>query len=286
MLSLTACEEITFVREGNFMVYFINKDADGLEKLPIVLEEDEFDAQLQTVIKYLGYNDKKGIYNSLLMEKLKIAKYRLEDGRLDLFLEGDYDSFSKEEKLFLRAGLTKTFAQLKGVREISYYLNDRTLLNEDGTPFGYFAGNDFFNDHSDAPDYENVPVTLFYADVDGCHFKEQETSIQVSVNDRTEEKLLEALMTMPTIEGAVNVIPEKTALLGVHTRNQTCYINFDKIFIEATYAVEPQIVVEAIAKTMTQLDGVERIQIQVEGDSRIQFLEAVDLSKTYTGKEQ
>ncbi len=283
ILTLTACEE-DFVRDGDFMVYFINEDADGLEKLPIVLADDDFDSKLQTVIKYLGYNDSKGIYNSVLKEELKIEKYSFEDGSLDLYLEGNYEKLSKEEELFFRAALVKTFTQLEGVREVSFYLRDRALLKSDGTPYGYMSANDFYEDYSDSPVYETMNVTLYYADVDGCHLKEMEKTIQIPINEHADQILLEALMEMPTGEGIVNIIPENTALLSVQTKNQTCYINFDKTFIEATYAVEPQIVVEAIAKTMTQLNGIERIQIQVEGNSKMTFLETVDLSKTYTGK--
>lgn len=285
MLSVTACQvEEEPEIETNYTIFYMNGTTDGLEPLRINLKAVEINDRIQEIIKYLGYNDEEGIYNSCLMEKLKISQYSLAGQQLQLYFEGDYGSFTPAESLLMRAALVKTFCQLDEVTEIGLYVNGNPLLNFDGTPFGFMTNSDFVHYSSTNPRGKKVKAVLYYADTDGCHLKELQKKLLKEEHELSEHMLIQALMQNPESDEYLRVIPDHTVLLGIRTVDGTCYVNFNSTFIESTYSVEPQVVVDAIAKTLTKVDEIDRVKIQVEGKSDIMFLDTVDLRETYTGE--
>ena len=96
----------------------------------------------------------------------------------------------------------------------------------------------------------------------------------VSVTSIKKEDLIDELLLLLTIDskyqdkipnGFKSVIPKNTKLIDKKLESNTLILNFNKNFLETTIEYEEK-VIESIIYTMTSIDQISNIKIQIEGN--------------------
>jgi len=78
----------------------------------------------------------------------------------------------------------------------------------------------------------------------------------------------ELIKAEPETEGAVNIIPRATRVLGVTVENATATVNFSKEVLDANVGSEGEILgIQSIVNTLTEFPDVEAVSFQVEGSA-------------------
>ena len=92
-----------------------------------------------------------------------------------------------------------------------------------------------------------------------------------------EKMVVEQLIKGPTLTGYYPTINPDTKILSVTNKDGTCYVNLSEDFLKQPYDVSADAVVYSIANSLTGLNTVNKIQIQVGGSSKIMFRETKSL---------
>ena len=74
-------------------------------------------------------------------------------------------------------------------------------------------------------------------------------------------------------------------MISVTTRDNICYVNLDRNFQSEPYRVSPEVAVYSLVNSLTELDGVESVQISVDGQPDAVFMESLSLSGSFKRNE-
>ena len=107
-------------------------------------------------------------------------------------------------------------------------------------------------------------------------------SLRYNSSTSIEKLVVEQLIKGPEKEGMLAVIPPETRVLGVSVREHICYVNFDQEFLNGAPGVTPEATVYAIVNSLTESGNVSQVQISVNGESDIQYMNRIDLGKPLT----
>ncbi len=75
------------------------------------------------------------------------------------------------------------------------------------------------------------------------------------------------------------MIPPETKVIGVSVKDGVCYVNLNESFMNNTYVTDPRITVYAIVNSIVDGGACSQVQISVNGESNIEYMGSVDLSK-------
>ena len=56
-------------------------------------------------------------------------------------------------------------------------------------------------------------------------------------------------------------------------------LNFDKTFLKGAYDVKPQVTIYSLVNSLTQGTGVGKVQISINGENHVKYMQTVDLSQ-------
>ncbi len=127
--------------------------------------------------------------------------------------------------------------------------------------------------------YQTETVTLYFSNDAGDALREQTMEVRYNSNVSKEKMIVERLMKGPQKSSAKATINPDTNLLSVTTKDGICYVNFDKTFLKGAYEVKPQVTIYSLVNSLVQGTGVGKVQISINGENDIKYMQTVDLSQ-------
>lgn len=93
--------------------------------------------------------------------------------------------------------------------------------------------------------------------------------VTTETDGRQEESLLSRLLTAPSEAGITNLFTESDMYLSVEVSRGICTIDFPENFFVSRQPEELRLAVEALAHTMTGLDGVHAVRLLMNGSAPV-----------------
>ena len=103
--------------------------------------------------------------------------------------------------------------------------------------------------------------------------------VRYNSNVSREKLIVGKLMKGPETSAPKATINPDTNLLSVTTKDGICYVNFDKTFLKGAYDVKPQVTIYSLVNSLTQGTGVGKVQISINGENHVKYMQTVDLSQ-------
>ena len=100
-------------------------------------------------------------------------------------------------------------------------------------------------------------------------------------NVSMEKLVVEQLLSGPANEESFPTINPATKLLGVTLKDGICYLNFDSSILTPVNNVTSDVVIYSIVNSLAELNGVNKIQISIDGKKDIKFRDKYDLSTLF-----
>ena len=96
---------------------------------------------------------------------------------------------------------------------------------------------------------------------------------QLTEDESLPQRVLEALLEGPQDDGLLPVLPEGLELRSVRVENGVCYADFSAVLLEQIPDREEdqELVIQSIVNTLCSLDGVNAVQLLVEGESLLEY---------------
>ena len=287
---LPACGNNSGKTENNIYVEFLNGDRDGL--IPVLYKTLDPDGAEQNatdqdtlekateMLTFLSTPSENIRYSAPLRDGVSIRNVSLQGQVLYLDFDSGYGELPPLEEILIRASLVLSLTRIDNIEQLRFTVNGEDLKDSSGRFHGYMGADDFVQNSGSSPIlYRTEMLTIFFSNKDGDTLVEEAMEVKYNSYIAKERLVMEKLMQGPQTEGAYPVINPEATLLSITIRDRICYINFDQEFQTGAYNVKPEIVIQAIVNTICNETAAKKVQIMVNGDKNVQFMNKVDLSQ-------
>jgi len=183
-------------------------------------------------------------------------------------LSKEYLSLGVVEKNLCNAGIVFTLAQIDGVANVKFKVDDVLVTNDLGEVIAY-APSDFSSSAEEVMDLYSVEkITLYLTNSTGKELEKYSFDGAFPENTSMEKFIIDQLLAWDD-DYYLSAIPKGTQLLSVTTKDTICYVNFDSTFATGVLGVDPAITVYSVVNSLTELSYVNYVQISVDGDNQI-----------------
>lgn len=271
---------------GEYTIYYVDKDENKVVEDTIVVKETDTRAILQVLFSALKSASDDAGMRSAIPEGVTLQSFSYDEHRLVLYFDANYNSMSPTAEVLSRAAIVRTLYQVDGVDYVAFNVAGEPLVNNSGVPVGYMTGEQFVdNAGAEINAYEKVSLTLYFADAEGDHLQEHVIDKVYNSNISLDKLVVEELIAGPegeeNEENGYKVLSDTTQIVSVTTRDGTCYVNLDEGFLTQQANVSPEVTIYAIVNSLVELSSINKVQISVNGNTDIMYMEVIPLSQVF-----
>lgn len=264
-------------------IYYINADKTGIESEEYDITNPDALAAAEELLQELSKEATDVEHNPAIPEGVAILSDSLEEDVLYLNLSEAYAQMPRTEQTLSRAAIVDSLVQIEGIRGVYFMVEGVPLTDSDGNEIGVLDADSFVqNIGSTVNTYQTAELRLYFANEKGDGLNLETKSIRYSSNVSLEKLIVEQLMKGPTNVGNYRTINPNTTILGVTIRDGICYVNLDETFLTNEYDVKPETTIYSLVNSLIDGVNVTSVQISVNGDTNVSYMETVDLSQPFT----
>lgn len=280
----TSCGSST-PSKADFVLYYISTD-DNLTLVPVdykrPAENEDLSARIDEVLKVLR-TAVSGTKSCLPpMGGVEFNGFSQENGAVILDFGKDYLDLGKYEEISVRAAIVKTLTQLEGVETVYFSVNGDVLTYSGNNSAGAMKAESFADISANSLlNTKEAKLVLYFSSEDGGELVREERSLYYRSAMSPERVVIEQLIAGPKESFSRKVIANGTKLLDISVKEGTCYVNFDATFAKGAPLVSPEVTIYAIVNSLVELSNISKVQISIEADSNVKYMETISLNQAY-----
>lgn len=269
-------------KKGEYQIYYLNMD-----KSKIVSEEyDSTGAEGEALVQELLTKLQSAPESSKLRQSIPanviVNSFKFNGAYLYVDFSSEYLELEPEEEILVRASIVRTLAQADVVKLVAFTVNSEPLLAHDGSIIGSMSADSFVeNPGKQINSSMETTLTLYFSDKDGTMLKKETRTVHHSTNVSMEKLVMEQLIEGPKQSGTSSTVPAATNIISVSLVDGVCYVNLSDSFKNQNPEVTEEVVLYSIVNSLTELQGVSKIQISINGSTDGNIRYSYDLSKMY-----
>lgn len=268
--------------EGTYSIYYMNVDETGLERDSFKPEQEDTESMVQEILDQLDNEKPKDDMLALMPEDVNINSYAIRRDTVVIDFNKNYRKMDAVREVLARAGIVKTLIQVPEIRNVEFTVNGEAVVDSNGDPIGEMNANTFVEyTGTDINNYQYTTLTLYFTNETGDKLLPERRNVYYSSNLPLERVVMEQLLKGPREDGMSKTLPESTNVLGVTVSDNICYVNFGSTFLDNTLPVQESVPIYSIVDSLIDSCGVKKVQISVEGDSKLIFRETMNLDQFY-----
>jgi len=267
---------------GAYQLYRLDSAGIKLVAENIDLESEKTEQMIEEMIGKLVEKPESDDMQELLPEDIQIVAATIKDQDLVLDFSENYHGLDNVREVLGRAGLVKSLVQIPGVNTVAITVGEEELIDASGTAIGKMIAERFLDSRGESINpYQYSVVTLYFPNESGEQVAKEMRDIYYSSNNSLEKVVVEEVLKGPDNTKLQSVVNEATNVLSVTTQDGLCSINFNAAFNQkqAEKNITPEAAIYALVNSLCDSTGVNQVQIQIEGDSSVLYLDTVDISK-------
>ena len=281
VISLTACNGKKD-EKGECQIYYLNMDMTKIvaEKYDSVAEDGtELVEELLTKLQSAPDSNK---LRQTIPTNVKINSYKMNGAYLYVDFSKEYKELQPTEEVLIRAAIVKTLTQSKVCSLVAFTVDSNPLLTHDGTLVGSMSADSFVENPGEQINSSvETTLTLYYANKEGTQLVKETRTVHHSTNVSLEKLIMEQLIEGPRKSGSSATIPATTKLISVTVVDGVCYVNLGDTFKNQNAEINEEIVLYSIVNSLTESQGVSKVQISINGSTDGKLRYSYDLSKMY-----
>lgn len=267
LLSLVGCKPVS--REHDAKIYYVNTDKTGITAVDYDFTSEGSMKQVAEAIKMLSADPDEIDYITTIPAGLDLKRWELNDGTLELYFVGEYDSLDVYTEVLVRAAIVKTLVQIDKVKSVAFYVNNVPLVDSAGETVGAMTADTFIDDFGQETDsLLSTELTLYFASADGMSVVAENREVYYSRNVSLEKLVMEQLLKGPEDDRLLSALPKDTKLNSISiSDNGVCIANFDASLETTVTGVTENVTLYSIVNSLTELDSIKQVQILVNGET-------------------
>ncbi|MCI5510158.1 MAG: GerMN domain-containing protein [Oliverpabstia sp.] len=277
VLCLSGCEEEQ--DKTVYQLYSVNYDKGIIEGNNYVTETEAVEQLAADMAEQIsGQEEETGI----LPHQVKILSYELSGDILRLNFNCSYRKMGAVEEVLCRAAIVKNFVQFEGIRYVQFQIEGESLLDSRGKPVGLMNANSFLeNSGKDITAYQYTELELYFTNAAGDKLVKEKRNVYYTSNSPIEKVVVEQLIRGPKEDGHFATLSSTTGILSVTQADGIAYVNLDQRFVTEALDIQQEIPVYSIVNSLIAAGNVQKVQISVNGDSKVVFRESMSLNQFY-----
>lgn len=281
MLSLVGCNREN-AKEGEYQVYYLNMDRTKL----VTEAYDSTGAQGEELLMELLERLKSAPDSSKLRQTIpsdvEVNGISINGDYLFVDFNEKYKNMTPTEEVLVRAGIVRTLMQAKVCSVVVFTVNAEPLLSHDGTLVGTMSNDSFVeNPGKQINSSVETTLTLYFSNADGTGLVKETRNVHYSSNISLEKLVMEQLIEGPKSSSLIGTIPSGTTLISVSQVDGVCYVNLGENFRSQSATVPEEITLYSIVNSLTELSGVRKVQLVVNGSTEGYVKYNFELAKMY-----
>lgn len=266
-------------QEQGLRVFLLNKEKTALVAVAYSGEKNQIlDGMMQQLAELPNNIDLK----APLQMDFEVLEYRMDGNLAIINVDDNYYKMAPTDEVLVRAALVRTITQIPEVECVSIQVNGEPLQDRSGMPVGNMRSDTFVdNEGIEINNYEKAEIKLYFASEDGMHLKEVTREIEYNSNISMEKVVMEQLIAGSEEEGVYPVLNPETRINTITVADGICYVDFNSAFLQKSYSVSSEIIIYSVVNTLTEISKVNKVQISVEGENEINFMENINLNTIF-----
>ena len=263
---------------GGVSLYYLDKDATTIVAAPWEGGADPSPDEILTALA----SSSDPVDLKAPLEGIAIEEKNLSDGILTISFSGEYKEADPVLQILIRAAVVNSVCQLDEISSVAFLCEGEPLTDASGNALGNLSASSFiFNAGSEISNYERVRLHLYFANKDGDKLVDTYRNAVYNSNVSMERLVVEEVLKGPNSSQVYPTLNSETGIISVTSRDGVCYVNLDDAFLTEPYNITPQAAVYSLVNSLTELSGVRKVQISVDGNTNVSFMETVSLQTVF-----
>lgn len=273
--------------ENSYQVYYVTKEKDGILPKPYEPEAGDTDGLVKELLSVLSSDSGSVEYHRAIPAGIMVEKYQIDDGTLSLTFSDEYSTMDSMTEALCRSAVVETLIQIPEILRVGFLVGNVPLTDAKGNVVGFMTEDTFVqNPGRQINAIQETTLTLYFSNQKGNGLVPETQRVHFSSNISMEKLVIERLLEGPLGENSKSTIPPETLLLSVSAVDGVCYVNFDEAFRNQDYEVQEAVVIYSIVDSLTELEGINRVQIEINGDTSGVYRDRFPLSTLYERNEE
>ena len=266
-------------KEKQYEIYYLDRNENHITAVPYetITPKAEKEFLAKELLMQLGTQLKNIEYKPVIVDfVVKDCIFR--ESQLTLNLSKEYEMLEPAKEVLVRAAIVKTLTQIEGIKLVAIQVEGKNLLDATGNTVGVMTAETFIdNTGEDMKKYEEVTLTLYFANVTGDKLIKVNRTMRYNTNIALEKLVVEQLVSGPVEQkGKDNnlvfpVLNSETKIISVSIKDGICYVNLNNAFLSLTNNVTADTVIYSVVNSLTELPGVLKVQLAVDGETEVKL---------------
>lgn len=254
-------------------VYYIEGNGSALVEAIVTVPDSSRKAQVKYLIEQL-LNPPKGKL-SPLCEGTEVNSVTIKDEIAIVDFSDEFEEFDELRNALAPAAVAKTLCSLDFISGVSILVDGKEAMGSDGKPLGIIMESDVVGEGK--AENTKVEVVLYFANDMGDGLAAENREVLVAAASTVEKSIVEELIKGPKNAGSIGIIPIETKLISVETKNNVCFVNLSKDFINKYQGgtAGETLAIYSIVNSLTELGTIDSVQFLIEGEKRDEFVHMV-----------
>ena len=203
----------------------------------------------------------------------------ISESQVTLNLSKEYNELVPTKEVLVRAAIVKTLTQIEGVELVTMQVNGRNLVDSLGKAVGVMSADTFIdNTGEDMKKYEEVTITLYFANASGDQLIKVNRTMRYNTNISLEKLVVEQLLYGPMDKKGKDIntillptLNPETKIISVNVKDGICYVNLNGAFLTLPTNIKPETAIYSLVNSLTEITGVSKVQIAVDGETEVKL---------------
>ena len=280
-LLLTGCTNKE-VAKYDYTLYELNTDGTSLVEVGYNTKTTDQDDLIVELINQLYIGSEDADYMNSIPSNVVLSDYRIKSQLLTVSWSREYAELSGAQEVLVRAAIVKTLLQVKGIYSINFEIEGDPLKDVNGSVIGVMDSDTFISSFGqNSETLQSTNLILYYASKDGQTLISEERDVMYNSNTPIGRVVLEYLGMAPETEGAVPTLSDNTTVISLAVSDGVCYVTLDSSFLSQDESLPQNIVIYSIVNSLTEIDGISKVKLTVEGSSNDVALQLQQVDGVY-----
>lgn len=281
LLSLMGCNKEE-KKKGEYQIYYLNMDMSKMVAEDYDSTGAEAEALVEELLTKLQSAPDSSKLRQTIPTNVRVQSFKINGVYLYIDFSEEYKVLKPEEEVLIRASIVRTMVQIEPCHLVAFTINGEPLRNPDGALIGSMSADTFVeNPGKQINSSVEKNLNLYFASKDGTRLVKEVRTVHYSTNISLEKLTMEQLIEGPKKSGTMATVPSGTKMISVSVVDGVCYVNLSDSFRNQNGEVNEEIVLYSIVNSLTEAQGVSKVQISVNGSTEGKIRYTYDLSKMY-----
>jgi len=260
-----------------YEIYYLDRNENHITALPYetVTPKAEKEFLVKELLMQLG-TQREDVEHKPVMVDFIVKNCIIHESQVTLNLSKEYEMMDFTKEVLVRAAIVKTLTQIEGIELVRIQVEGRDLADADGKPVGVMSADTFIdNTGEDMKKYEEVTLTLYFANETGDKLIKVNRTMRYNTNISLEKLVVEQLVYGPVGNKGKDDVQVYSTLnpgikiISVNIKDGICYVNLNNTFLALNSNVTADTTIYSLVNSLTELPGVLKVQLAVDGETEV-----------------